>query len=52
LSIMLVQMPSLSAWLHVTPLHGDDWAIAVGGGLLASLLPALKWLPRLGFRAD
>jgi len=47
LSIMLVQLPSLSAWLHVTPLHGDDWAIAVGGGLLASLLPALRWLPRL-----
>lgn len=47
MSILLVQIPSLSAWLHVTPLHGDDWAIAVGGGLLASLLPALGWLPRL-----
>ena len=47
LSILLVQIPSLSAWLHVIPLHGDDWAIAVGGGLLASSLPALRWLPRL-----
>jgi Ca2+-transporting ATPase len=45
LSIMLVQIPYFSTWLHVTPLHGDDWAIAVGGGLLASLIPALRWLP-------
>ncbi|ABI60486.1 cation-translocating P-type ATPase [Nitrosomonas eutropha] len=47
LSIILVQIPLLSSWLHITPLHGDDWAIAVGGGLLVSLLPALRWLPRL-----
>jgi len=45
LSIFLVQNPALSAWLHVTPLHGDDWAIAVGGGLVVSLLPALMWWP-------
>jgi len=47
LSIMLVQIPSLSVWLHVTPLHGDDWAIAVGGGLLASMLLVLGRLTRL-----
>jgi len=43
-SVALVQTPALSAWLHVSPLHGDDWAIAVGGGVLVSLLPALNRL--------
>lgn len=46
LSILLVQISSLSVWLHVTPLHGDDWAIAVGGGLLAALVLLPRWLPR------
>ena len=40
LSILLVQTPALAALLHLKPLHADDWMLAVGGGLLASLLSA------------
>jgi len=38
LSILLVQTPGLAGLLHLEPLHADDWMLAVGGGLLASLL--------------
>jgi Ca2+-transporting ATPase len=43
LSVLLVQTPRLSAWLHLEPLHADDWAIAGVGGLLAASLSALTW---------
>lgn len=38
LSFLLVQTPGLAALLHLKPLHADDWMLAIGGGLLASLL--------------
>jgi len=38
LSLLLVQMPSAAALLHLKPLHLADWTLAMGGGLLASLL--------------
>ena len=37
LSFVLVQIPALAALLHLKPLHADDWMLAIGGGLLASL---------------
>ena len=39
LVIALVQIPSLAAWVHLKPLHLDDWAIAVAGGALAATVP-------------
>ena len=41
LSLPLVQMPKLAAYLHLQPLHGDDWQIAVAGGLLSVAVPVL-----------
>lgn len=38
-TVLLVQIPSLAALLHVRPLHLDDWLIAAGGGLAAGLIP-------------
>lgn len=38
LSVLLVQTPGLAALLHLKPLHVDDWMLAIGGGLLASLI--------------
>jgi hypothetical protein len=35
LSVLLVQTPALAARLHVEPLHLDDWAVAIVGGLAA-----------------
>jgi Ca2+-transporting ATPase len=40
LSFLLVQTPALAMLLHLKPLHADDWMLAIGGGLLASLLSA------------
>jgi Ca2+-transporting ATPase len=40
LSVLLVQTPSVARLLHLEPLHLDDWMLAIGGGLLASLLSA------------
>ena len=42
-SVVLVQVPALAALLHLKPLHIDDWAIAVVGGLLAAVIPAAQW---------
>jgi P-type Ca2+ transporter type 2C len=42
-TVLLIQIPAVAALLHLKPLHPDDWAIAVGGGLLASLPPAIGW---------
>jgi Ca2+-transporting ATPase len=36
---VLVQIPSLAAWVHLKPLHLDDWTIAVAGGALAATAP-------------
>ena len=41
LSIILVQVPVLAEYLHLHPLHMDDWFIALAGGLLTALLPAI-----------
>jgi Ca2+-transporting ATPase len=38
-SVLLVQAPALAARLHVAPLHLDDWAIAVAGGVAAVSVP-------------
>lgn len=46
LSLPLVQMPELAAYLHLQPLHGDDWQIAAAGGLLAVALPVLLFSVR------
>lgn len=46
LPLLLVQTPALSSWLHVSPLHGDDWFVALGGGAIAALPLALRWLRR------
>lgn len=40
-AVVLVQTPILAAWLHLTPLHLDDWLIAAAGGALAASLSAL-----------
>jgi Ca2+-transporting ATPase len=37
LALLLVQVPALAAWLHLTPLHVDDWLLAVAGSLGACL---------------
>jgi Ca2+-transporting ATPase len=38
LSLLLVQTPALAMLLHLKPLHADDWMLAIGVGLVASLL--------------
>jgi Ca2+-transporting ATPase len=40
-ALVLVQVPAIASLLHLTPLHGDDWLIAAGGGLAAGSLSAL-----------
>jgi Ca2+-transporting ATPase len=46
---VLVQTPSLSELLHLSPLHFADWAIAATGGLGSGLGAAV--LPKLQRRA-
>ncbi len=41
LSVLFVQTPLLAAFLHLRPLHADDWLLAIAGGLTASLLSAI-----------
>jgi len=43
LSLLLVQIPEIATLLHLSPLHWDDWAIALAGALLTSILPFLPW---------
>lgn len=38
LSCLLVQLPWLAQLLHLKPLDADDWALALGGGVLAGVL--------------
>jgi Ca2+-transporting ATPase len=45
--VLFVQVPALARRLHLEPLHLDDWAIAVLGGLFAVCVPpALRALAR------
>jgi Ca2+-transporting ATPase len=46
LSVLLVQVPGLAALLHLVPLHPDDWALALGGGLLVAVVAALGGMVR------
>ncbi|MCC2674064.1 MAG: ATPase, P-type (transporting), superfamily, subfamily [Ramlibacter sp.] len=41
LAAVLIQVPWLSAALHLQPLHADDWLLALGGGLVALLLTGI-----------
>ena len=44
LSLLLVQVPILSSYLHLRPLHLDDVLLAGAGGMLAALIPlVLGW---------
>jgi hypothetical protein len=40
----LIQWPLTSGWLHLTPLHLDDWLLVAASGVLAGLLAV--FLPR------
>lgn len=35
LAVLLVQTPVLARWLHLAPLHADDWLLAVAGSVVA-----------------
>ncbi|MCK6450902.1 MAG: cation-transporting P-type ATPase [Alphaproteobacteria bacterium] len=45
-AVLLVQMPTVAALLHLKPLHADDWLVAVSSGVVtgmfAALLPARR----------
>jgi len=41
-STALIQVPAFAERLHLQPLHGSDWAMAVGG-VLVCCVPALSW---------
>jgi Ca2+-transporting ATPase len=41
LTFLLVQVPLLSKLLHFAPLHADDWVLALGAGLVASVAMSL-----------
>lgn len=36
---LLVQIPRLASYLHLQPLHRDDWLIAAAGGFLSVAVP-------------
>lgn len=38
-SFMLIQTPTLGALLHLTPLHWDDWALAMLAGFGSAAIP-------------
>lgn len=38
-SFLLIQTPTLAALLHLTPLHGDDWALAILAGIGVATIP-------------
>jgi Ca2+-transporting ATPase len=48
LSVLLVQSAWLAGWLHLRPLHLDDWALVVVGALLAAAPLGIKRLVRVG----
>jgi Ca2+-transporting ATPase len=41
LSLLLIQTPALSKFLHLAPLHSDDWLLAMAGGLIAAAFTLL-----------
>ena len=42
LSFLLVQTPQLAPLLHLAPLDADDWALALGGAVVAAILARLS----------
>ena len=44
-TIALIQAPALDQWLHLAPLHWDDWGIAIFTALIAGaiLLASARW---------
>lgn len=38
-TILIIQTPALSGALHLEPLHGRDWGVALAGSLIAACLP-------------
>lgn len=43
-SYILIQTPKLDTLLHMTPLHWDDWVLALLGGLSVALIPTVSEL--------
>ena len=43
-ALLLAQTPILSAFLHLSPLHWDDWMLIVAGGVITAALTALTFL--------
>jgi len=41
LSCLLVQIPALAGFLHLAPLHVDDWLLAIASGMIAAALTLL-----------
>lgn len=39
-SVILIQTPKLDALLHLTPLHWDDWILAIFAGSIAAVISA------------
>jgi Ca2+-transporting ATPase len=50
-SLLFVQTPALASFLHLRPLHLDDWLLAIGGGLPASALLVVTSILRRRARA-
>lgn len=47
IAAVVVQTPDLAHWLHLEPLHRDDWSIAIAGGFLCVLVPMALFKVRL-----
>ncbi len=46
-SFVLIQTPKLDALLHLTPLHWDDWALAILAGAAVAAIPPIWELKRV-----
>ena len=42
LSLLLVQTTALAGFLHLAPLHIDDWLLAIAGGMIAAAFTLLN----------
>ena len=40
-ALLLIQVPAVAPLLHVSPLHADDWALAIAGTTIAVAVPLL-----------